>query len=398
MKNMKRMLAMTLVVMMLAAMLCVTNVSATVTSGKGQLWVSHFNQEDVYANSGVIFTKEFMGDKTLQDITSAYVAEVSEKLNQVDAEWANKNANHGFNQYYAMVCVWNEENSRYEVQQVATTNACSTLTCPDNGFIFAMHHDDDTAGTHNYPSQEIADKNFGDKTTVSMSSNWRGIVNQPVYLYNIDLEKLEPGSGIVTSGTFDSKMSPAGLNNGLVEIYENFKTESYIMVGEEDANATVEYYEPKNITVSFSRIDKLVKDYEDLDRVDYNDSSWKNLEDAINKYDEAGKAALDNKGVKAWAEEIEAAMDALVLYEEGDTTTSGENDTNQNSGVVNPGEIEDEGDFNVLYVIIPVIVVLVIAGVVFLVVAMKKDGKNAEEKTADEKEEKKEESSEEPKE
>ncbi len=397
MKNIKRLIALAAAMMMLVSVFCVVNVNAAVSGGKGKLWVSHFNQEDTYANAAVIFTKEFMGDKTLAQICADYKGKVSEKLNEVDPDWAATAANHAFNEYYGLACAWNEENGRYEVTAVAKRKGCSSLPCPENGFLFVMHHDDDYSGDHNYPSNEFADLNYGEKLSGAILPDWLPLENQPVYLYNIDLSKTEPGSGIKTSGKFASKWSLEGLDNGLKEVYSNFKSESYIYVGEEDPDATVAAYEPANITVSFSRIDKLSAEVSKLDQLDYNATSWQNLQDVLNKYDDAAKAEMKNKDVAAWAKEIEDAISALIVAGEEDVSgESGSSSDNDNTGFMgSEDEKSDSGSFTLLglagvgaiLVLVGIILIglLVVAGIVFIIVAATKGkGKKTEEVKAEE--------------
>ena len=373
MKNLKKLLSMTMVVLMLAAMFCVVNVSAGVSGGVGKLYVSHFNQDDVYSNAAVIFTKEYLGDKTLADVSAEYKGRMNDKLNSVDPTWTGNYADHGFSSYIGLVCTWNEENAYYEVTKVANYGECSGLSCPDNGFIFAMHHDDDVGGTkHNYPSNAFSNLNFDGKMTGALRADWNALANQPVYLYNIDLTKIEAGSGIQTSGKFFSKMSEVGLDNGLKEVFDNFKTESYLSVGQEDADATVAPYEPANVTVSFKRIDNLQAEMEAKDELEYSTASWKAYMDAINNPDRvAAREAntMTNKDVAAWAAEIIAARDALqpfnaeeeaeIAEEEGDSGSVGKKD-------------QKDGGNTVLIVVIIVVAVLVIGGGIFLFLMLKK--------------------------
>lgn len=383
MKNIKKLLALALVVMMLATAFGAMSVHAEISqqTHTGKLFVSHFNQSDVYSNTTAIFTKEFMGTKTLGDLADEYVASVNEKMMSVDAEWTGKYSGEIFKSFMGMVCAWNEENGRYEIIQTAMLGPTRSLTCPDNGFLLVMHKDENEGGRHNYPSNAFADLNFGNRQMTGMRSIWVPLVGQPVYLYNIDLEKLDAGSGIQTSGTFDSKISPAGLDNGMREIYNNFKTESYIYVGEEDPEATVEFFEPKNITVSFSKIEKLEDEFSKLDFFEYDENSWNAVESLFEKYGEdyaANEAGLKNKDVTAWADEIRAAMDAMIAGETVEVEdTDIDVDVDQGGTVVTPGgnsgtTTNNGGDNTLIFIIAGVVGVLVIAGVVFIILAGKK--------------------------
>lgn len=376
MKNFKRLIAVTMVLMMLVSAICVVNVSA---AGGRKLLVSHINQEDVFSNASVIFTKKFMDDNgyvTLGDVTAGYKSKMGDKVAAIDPEWNSHHTDHKFGQYYSLVCQWNEDNARYEVIEAGSTKACPNMVCPENGFILAIHCDRDINGQepHNYPSTKFAEQNLGQPGTANYvtATYWKSLVNQPIYLYNIDIE----AATVQTTGTFDSKMSEAGLANGMVEVYENFSSDSYVFVCEEDPD-NANFYEPKNITVSFTKIDKLISAYEDLDFLDYNSSSWANLESTINKYSDDDRATLDNKAVKAWVTEVEEAMAALIPAGEGEDDGPADSGEEDDGGIINPGKTdgETEGGFNILFVVIPVAAVLVIGGVIFLVLASKKNKK-----------------------
>ncbi|MBP3685669.1 MAG: hypothetical protein J6J21_01420 [Clostridia bacterium] len=382
MKNFKKLLALALVVMMLSAMFCV-GVNAAIDPGtlKGKITVSHFNQSDVYSNATAIFTKEFMGDKSLAQIADEYILTVNDKMMSVDPDWAGKYSNSLFTSSYGMVCTWNEDNGRYEVAVAVTFGPTRELTCPDNSFIVVMHHDDDTDGRHKYPSNAFADLNFGDYLTSSpeIQNAWKALVGQPVYLYNIDLDKTEAGSGVKTTGTFDSKISVAGLDNGMREVYNNFSSESYLYFGDEDPDATVDYFEPKNITVSFKPVEDLKNAFGKLDMYEYSADSWAAVESLFEEFEAAKDSIKTNKEVKEWKDKIAAAKDALVPADEAVEDDTG----NSNEGEQGQVQIGDKkpaaegGDNTLLFVLIGV-GVLVVAGVIFLVVASKKGKKPAE--------------------
>lgn len=381
MKNFKKVLALALAMMMLAAMFCV-GVNAAIDPGtlKGKITVSHFNQSDVYSNATAIFTKEFMGDKSLAQVADEYILTVNDKMMSVDPDWAGKYANSLFTSSYGMVCTWNEENGRYEVTVAVTFGPTRELTCPDNSFIVVMHHDDDTDGRHKYPSNAFADLNFGDYLTSSpeIQNAWKALVGQPVYLYNIDLEKTEAGSGVKTTGTFDSKISVAGLDNGMREVYNNFSSESYLYFGDEDPDATVDYFEPKNITVSFKPVENLKTEFGKKDMYEFTTESWAAVEDLFTEF-ESVKEDLNNKQVQEWKKKIADAMDALVPADEAVEDETG-NSTGDEPGQVQIGDKKptaEGGDNTLLFVLIGV-GVLVVAGVIFLVVASKKGKKPAE--------------------
>ena len=83
MKKLTRLLALVLVVMMLSAFLGAFSAHA---AGQRKILISHFNQDDVYSNASVIFTKAYMdanGYSTLSDVTRAYNAKVSEKIQAI---------------------------------------------------------------------------------------------------------------------------------------------------------------------------------------------------------------------------------------------------------------------------------------------------------------------------
>ncbi len=401
MKKLSRLLALALVVMMLCATLGTFGVHA---AGERKIFISHFNQEDVYSNASVIFTKAYMdanGYTTLADITRAYKAKMADKFAAYQ-EWSDKYADHKFAAFYTMSIAWDEDNGYYKVLETVTSNG-GNIACPDNGFLLSVHVDRVVEGhaAHNYPSTAFGELNLGNEAEkMAVISYWRAAKDQPVYLYNIDLEAADAASAIKTSGTFDSKISAAGLANGMTEIYQNFSSESYVMIGAEDPDATVAAFEPKNVTVSFKKIETLQADIaRNYYEPDYTESSWADLQAALNAHT-IGDESMTNKDVSAWAEEIKAARDALILVGSPEAEAE-ENNKGGNKGGSSFQDNTTGGGDSTLLIIIIVAAVLVLGGAAFLIFALKKkkksgasdvkpvDAKPADEAKADEDKEEK---------
>ena len=222
----------------------------------------------------------------------------------------------------------------------------------------------------------------GQYSSPEIQNAWKALVGQPVYLYNIDLEKTEAGSGVKTTGTFDSKISVAGLDNGMREVYNNFSSESYMYFGDEDPDATVDYFEPKNITVSFKPVEDLKNAFGKLDMYEYTADSWAAVEDLFEQFEAEKDSITTNKAVKEWKDKIAAAKEALVPADEAEVEDGPSTDTDNDKINLDKKPTAEGGDNTLLFVLIG-IGVLVVAGVIFLVVASKK-GKKPEEAKAEE--------------
>ncbi len=395
MKNFKKLIALALTVMMLVSALCVMSVHA---EGDGRkFWVSHINKDDVFSNASVIFTEQFMKEnnfKVLGDVTAAYKARMGAEIAKIDAAWNDVHTDHKFSQFFTLACQWNAENERYEIVTAVNGEKSSNVECPENGFILTMHADRDVNGQppHNYPSTKFGEKNLGQPATPEYMSPayWKTFVNQPVYLYNIDVE----AATIITSGKFESKMSAEGLANGHVEVFENFSSESYITVGGVDSAASVAAFVPKNIKVSYASVKKQMDEYEKLDKFDWSDASWTALENVIAKYKtqfENEDQSLDQKTINAWANEIKDTIDALEAYdpnaEQPSAGTPGTPDSNPNSDTLTPGADPNQGTDPAstgmawwIWALIAGGVLLVVGVVVILLVSKKKTPKTEEAK------------------
>lgn len=384
MKNFKKLLALALTMMMLVSALCVMSVHAD--DGR-KFWVSHINKDDTFANASVIFTEAYMKEnnfETIGDITAAYKARMGAEVEKVDPDWNNAHTDHKYQSYYTLACQWNAENGRYEVVTAVALAKSGAVTCPENGFVITMHADRDIAGKepHNYPSTKFGEKNLGQPGSAEYitATYWKSFANQPVYLYNIDLEK----ASIVTSGTFESKLSAAGIAKGLTEDYSNFTSESYITVGGEDSAATVDAYFPKNVKISYSSVSKQMKEYEKLDKLDWSTASWTALEGIVNKYKtqfESEDQSLDQKTVNAWANEIKDAINALEPYdpneETAESTTPGTTTGGEflNTGAGTENTEGKSAGFPIWIIIVVGVFVLAAVAFVILVALKNKGGK-----------------------
>lgn len=341
-----------------------------------KIWISHFNDLNSYNNESIIFTQSGIGERTLGNLTANTDAVVKYK----QPEW-----DHLFRYYYTAVCAWDDDIGAYVIQKTSWpssrgNNEAQYFSVPDNGFILAVHYEMDINGK---PYTARASHVFAEQNLSGESwPAWRNIYpGLPIYLYHVDLEAAD--GGLKTDGSFFSAISPEGIANNFNEVYLNFSTESYAMIGNPDPNALVSPYRPANVKISTRALQALVDESQRLDEYDYSVETWSDYQKALLAVD-LEKEGLTQDEVDGWYQALSAARNALRApsLTKPQTTDKGDGDpqpdeNGDGEALRVPTAPKNEGQGGALIIVGIVAGVLVLAGVSFLLFALNRKKQTA---------------------